>query len=107
VQYLVQPVLHITRRSNGKNTVGCASRIIANRFFPLSLALAEKGSTVKNLNYWLLKQAHIIWIASIVNIGLGVVIPDLLSVLVGLTQQYLQSRLNQEEKEPRGIVLKH
>ncbi len=35
----------------------------------------------------------------------GVGIPELLSVLVGLTQQYLQKRLNQEEKEPRGIVL--
>ena len=35
----------------------------------------------------------------------GVGIPELLSVLVGLTQQYLQSRLNQEEKDPRGIVL--
>jgi len=35
----------------------------------------------------------------------GVGIPELLSVLVGLTQQYLQNRLNQDEKEPRGIVL--
>ena len=35
----------------------------------------------------------------------GVGIPELLSVLVGLTQQYLQQRLNQNEKEPRGIVL--
>ena len=35
----------------------------------------------------------------------GVGIPELLSVLVGLTQQYLQKRLNQEQKEPRGIVL--
>ncbi len=35
----------------------------------------------------------------------GVGIPELLSVLVGLTQQYLQKRLDQEEKDPRGIVL--
>ena len=35
----------------------------------------------------------------------GVGIPELLSVLVGLTQQYLQKRLAQEEKDPRGIVL--
>lgn len=35
----------------------------------------------------------------------GVGVPELLSVLVGLTQQYLQKRLIQEEKEPRGIVL--
>ncbi len=35
----------------------------------------------------------------------GVGIPELLAVLVGLTQQYLQKRLNQEQKEPRGIVL--
>ena len=35
----------------------------------------------------------------------GVGIPELLAVLVGLTQQYLKNRLNQEEKEPRGIVL--
>ena len=35
----------------------------------------------------------------------GVGIPELLSVLVGLTQQYLQKRLNQEQKDPRGIVL--
>ncbi len=32
-------------------------------------------------------------------------IPELLSVLVGLTQQYLQKRLDQEKKDPRGIVL--
>ena len=35
----------------------------------------------------------------------GVGIPELLSVLVGLTQQYLHKRLSQEEKDPRGIVL--
>lgn len=35
----------------------------------------------------------------------GVGIPELLAVLVGLTQQYLQKRLNQEQKDPRGIVL--
>lgn len=35
----------------------------------------------------------------------GIGIPELLSVLVGLTQQYLQKRLDQEEKDPRGIVL--
>lgn len=35
----------------------------------------------------------------------GVGIPELLSVLVGLTQQYLQKRLDQEEKDSRGIVL--
>lgn len=35
----------------------------------------------------------------------GVGIPELLSVLVGLTQQYLQKRLDQSEKESRGIVL--
>ncbi|MGO2127546.1 MAG: DUF998 domain-containing protein [Pseudoalteromonas prydzensis] len=31
---------------------------------------------MQNINYWLIKQAHIVWIASIVNIGLGVIIPD-------------------------------
>jgi translation initiation factor 5B len=35
----------------------------------------------------------------------GVGIPELLAVLVGLTQQYLQKRLSQEQKDPRGIVL--
>jgi translation initiation factor 5B len=35
----------------------------------------------------------------------GVGIPELLAVLIGLTQQYLQKRLDQEEKDPRGIVL--
>ena len=35
----------------------------------------------------------------------GVGIPELLSVLVGLTQQYMQKRLDQEQKDPRGIVL--
>jgi translation initiation factor 5B len=35
----------------------------------------------------------------------GVGIPELLAVLIGLTQQYLQKRLDQKEKEPRGIVL--
>ncbi len=35
----------------------------------------------------------------------GVGIPELLGVLVGLTQQYLQKRLDQEQKDPRGIVL--
>ena len=35
----------------------------------------------------------------------GVGIPELLSVVVGLTQQFLQKKLDQEEKDPRGIVL--
>ena len=35
----------------------------------------------------------------------GVGIPELLAVLVGLTQQYLTKRLDQEEKPTRGIVL--
>ena len=35
----------------------------------------------------------------------GVGIPELLAVLVGLTQQYLQKRLDQEQKTTRGIVL--
>ena len=30
---------------------------------------------MKNLDYWLLKQAHLIWIVSIVNIGIGIFIP--------------------------------
>jgi len=53
-----------------------SSHILANYYQPLNGALAEKGSLVENLNYWLVKQAHIIWIASIVNIGIGVIIPD-------------------------------
>ena len=35
----------------------------------------------------------------------GVGIPELLAVLVGLTQQYLAKRLDQDEKDTRGIVL--
>lgn len=35
----------------------------------------------------------------------GMGIPELLSVIVGLTQQYLQKRLSQGEKDSRGIVL--
>ena len=35
----------------------------------------------------------------------GVGIPELMTVLVGLTQQYLQKRLDQKEKSTRGIVL--
>ena len=35
----------------------------------------------------------------------GVGIPELLTVLVGLTQQYMQKRLSQEEKHNRGIIL--
>lgn len=35
----------------------------------------------------------------------GVGIPELLTVLVGLTQQYLKQRLDQKEKDTRGIVL--
>ena len=35
----------------------------------------------------------------------GVGVPELLTVLVGLTQQYLVSRLDQKEKQARGIVL--
>ena len=31
---------------------------------------------MRNLNYWLINQAHIVWMASIINIGLGVIIPD-------------------------------
>ena len=32
-------------------------------------------------------------------------IPELLAVLVGLTEQYLKKKLDQEEKETRGIIL--
>jgi len=35
----------------------------------------------------------------------GTGIPELLTVLVGLTQQYMQKRLEQQEKTSRGIVL--
>lgn len=35
----------------------------------------------------------------------GVGIPEMLTVLVALTQQYMKGRLEQEEKESRGIVL--
>ena len=35
----------------------------------------------------------------------GVGIPELLGVLVGLTQQYLNKKLEQEEKSTRGIIL--
>lgn len=35
----------------------------------------------------------------------GVGIPELMTVLIGLTQQYLQKRLTQDEKHSRGIVL--
>ncbi|MEX0656143.1 MAG: translation initiation factor IF-2 [Nitrosopumilaceae archaeon] len=35
----------------------------------------------------------------------GVGIPELLAVLVGLTQQYLKKKLEQEEKISRGIIL--
>lgn len=35
----------------------------------------------------------------------GVGIPELLAVLVGLTQQYLAKRLDQDKKQARGIVL--
>lgn len=35
----------------------------------------------------------------------GVGIPELLTVLVALTQQYMKNRLEQDEKEARGIVL--
>jgi len=35
----------------------------------------------------------------------GVGIPELLAVLVGLTQQYLKKKLEQEEKTSRGIIL--
>lgn len=31
---------------------------------------------MRNLNYWMIKQTHIVWIASIVNIGLGIIIPN-------------------------------
>ena len=35
----------------------------------------------------------------------GIGIPELFAVLVGLTQQYLKEKLNQEEKSNRGIIL--
>ena len=35
----------------------------------------------------------------------GIGIPELLAVLVGLAQQFLQKRLEQEEKSTRGIIL--
>lgn len=40
-----------------------------------------------------------------VSARIGVGIPELLTVLVGLTQQYMTKRLTQEEKPSRGIVL--
>lgn len=40
-----------------------------------------------------------------VSARIGVGIPELLTVLVGLTQQYMQKRLTQEEKPSRGIIL--
>lgn len=40
-----------------------------------------------------------------VSAKVGVGIPELLTVLVGLTQQYMQKRLAQEEKPSRGIIL--
>jgi translation initiation factor 5B len=40
-----------------------------------------------------------------VSARVGVGIPELLTVLVGLTQQYMQKRLEQEEKISRGIIL--
>ena len=40
-----------------------------------------------------------------ISARLGVGIPELLTVLVGLTQQYLKQRLDQQKKDPRGIVL--
>ncbi len=40
-----------------------------------------------------------------ISARLGTGIPELLAVLVGLTQQYLKRRLDQQEKDPRGIVL--
>jgi translation initiation factor 5B len=40
-----------------------------------------------------------------VSARVGVGIPELLTVLVGLTQQYMQKRLAQEEKPSRGIIL--
>ncbi|MCC2605978.1 DUF998 domain-containing protein [Planctobacterium marinum] len=30
---------------------------------------------MKQLDYWLIKQAHLIWLVSIINIGIGVIIP--------------------------------
>ena len=47
------------------------------------------------------KQVAIVPISA--KTGLG--IPELLTVLVGLTQQYLQKRLDQSSKPSRGIVL--
>jgi translation initiation factor 5B len=35
----------------------------------------------------------------------GIGMPELFAVLVGLTQQYLKDKLNQEEKSNRGIIL--
>ena len=35
----------------------------------------------------------------------GIGIPELFAVLVGLTQQYLKEKLNQEQKSNRGIIL--
>lgn len=35
----------------------------------------------------------------------GVGIPELLTVLVALTQQYMKARLEREDRQPRGIVL--
>lgn len=47
------------------------------------------------------RQVAIVPVSARTRVG----IPELLTVLVGLTQQYLKGRLDQSSKEPRGIVL--
>ncbi|MDD9813835.1 MAG: translation initiation factor IF-2 [Thaumarchaeota archaeon] len=47
------------------------------------------------------RQVAIVPVSARTRVG----IPELLTVLVGLTQQYLKDRLDQSSKEPRGIVL--
>lgn len=37
--------------------------------------ISETNKLMKQLDYWLIKQAHLIWLVSIINIGIGVIIP--------------------------------
>src|SRR5205807_3217219 len=43
--------------------------------------------------------------SDLVSARTGEGIPELLAVLVGLTQQYMQRKLEQQEKSTKGIVL--
>ena len=97
-----------------KTETGFISQAIKEQDSSIQTALDEKiydvVGTLSVLGYqseafWRVKDFKTEITIVPVSARTGVGIPELLAVVVGLTQQYLQKKLVQEQKSTRGIVL--